>query len=90
MTIIPYLTYILFIVGIIIYIFTLLLINGQLFALYSDNDYPYDEYIKFWKNMTSEQRLFVSKTYYQFFINFNTKLDEIEKTMKNKNLDFEK
>ena len=50
---VPYMSYILFISGILIYIFTLLLINGKLFPLYSNNDYPFEEYVKFWKNMTS-------------------------------------
>ena len=54
---VPYMSYILFISGILIYILTLLLINGKLFPLYSNNDYPFEEYVKFWKNMTSEQRL---------------------------------
>ena len=87
---VPYMSYILFISGILIYILTLLLINGKLFPLYSNNDYPYEEYVKFWKNMTSEQRLTLSQTYYQFFTYFKEKIDEIDKNKNNTNIEFEK
>ena len=72
-------TYILFIIGISIYFFTLLLINGKLFNLYSKNDFDdiYNGYKDFWKNMTSVQRYVLSETYYQFYINLTKKLNEI-------------
>ena len=88
--VVPCLTYILFILGILIYIFTLLLINGKLFPLYSNNDYLYEEYVDFWKSMTSEQRLLLTQTYYKFFIYFNEKIDKIDKDKKNVNIEFEK
>ena len=86
----PFLSYILFVSGILIYTFTYLLVKGKLFALYSDNDYLFEEYLAFWKNMTSEQRLFLSQTYYQFFTYFEAKINDIEQEIKNENIEFEK
>ena len=87
---VPFLSYILFVFGILIYTFTYLLVRGKLFALYSDNDYLFEEYLAFWKNMTSEQRLFLSQTYYQFFTYFEAKISGIEQEIKNENIEFEK
>ena len=79
MQIFPLLTYILFILGIFIYIFTLFLVNGKLFNLYlqSDFDDKYNEYKELWRDMTSVQRLVLSETYYQFYLNLTEKLNEI-------------
>ena len=82
----PYHIYILFIIGILIYTFTLSLINGNLFNLYSNNEFPDKEYFEFWKNMTSEQRLFLSETYYKFYLNFKQKIINIAETNKNKKI----
>ena len=86
---VPYHTYIIFAMGLIVYTFTLLLINGNLFNLYSSNDFPIDEYFDFWKNMTSEQRLFLTETYYKFYINFKKRLLNIKDSNKNKNINIE-
>ena len=83
---IPYHTYILFIIGILIYTFTLHLINGDLFNLYSNNDFPIDDYFSFWKNMTSEQRLFLTETYYNFYLNIKQKIISFNETNINKNI----
>ena len=90
MPIVPYLTYILFAIGALIYIFTYFLIKGDIFNLYSDNNYPYEQYSKFWEEMTSEQRLILSQTYYQFYINLTNKIDEIYNNSKNDLIDIEK
>ena len=86
---VPYHTYIIFAIGLIVYTFTLLLINGNLFNLYSSNDFPIDEYFDFWKNMTSEQRLFLTETYYKFYIDFKQRLLNIKDSNKNKNINIE-
>ena len=85
----PIITFILFIIGILIYTFTLLLIRGNLFPLYSNNNYPYEEYVQFWKKMTSEQRLVLSQTYYQFFIYFKQKIIQIAQNKTNPNIEIE-
>ena len=77
-TSIPYNTYIIFIMGILVYTFTLLLINGNLFNLYSSNDFPHEKYFEFWKNMTSEQRLFLTETYYKFYLNLKQKISNLK------------
>ena len=82
----PYHTYILFIIGILIYTFTLSLINGNLFNLYSNNEFPDKEYFEFWKNMTSEQRLFLTETYYKFYLNLKQKIINISETNKNQKI----
>ena len=86
---VPYHTYIIFAIGLIVYTFTLLLINGNLFNLYSSNDFPTDEYFEFWKNMTSEQRLFLTETYYKFYIDFKQRILNIKDSNKNKNIEIE-
>ena len=86
---VPYHTYIIFAMGLIIYTFTLLLINGNLFNLYSSNDFPTKEYFEFWKNMTSEQRLFLSETYYKFYIDFKQKILAIQNSNKNHYINIE-
>ncbi len=88
--IVTFLPYILFVLGILVYTFTTNLIKGNLFPLYSDNDELYEEYVSFWKNMTSEQRLVLSQTYFKFFTYFEKKIDEIQKNIKNKNIEFDK
>ena len=85
----PIITFTLFIIGILIYTFTLLLIRGNLFPLYSNNNYPYEEYVQFWKKMTSEQRLVLSQTYYQFFIYFKQKIIQIAQNKTNPNIEIE-
>ena len=90
MPIVPYLTYILFAIGALIYIFTYFLIKGDIFNLYSDNNYPYEQYSELWEEMTSEQRLIFSQTYYQFYINLTKKIDEIYNNSKNNLIDIEK
>ena len=87
---IPFLTYILYIIGCLIYIFTSLLIKGELFNLYSENDFPYEDknnsYKEFWKSMTSVQRLALTEAYYQFYLNLTNKLNEInQRNIKNVN-----
>ena len=86
---VPYHTYIIFAMGLITYTFTLLLINGNLFNLYSSNDFPTKEYFEFWKNMTSEQRLFLSETYYKFYIDFKQRILDIQNSNKNKYINIE-
>ena len=86
---IPYHTYIVFSIGLIVYTFTLLLINGDLFNLYSSNDFPIDEYFDFWKNMTSEQRFFLSETYYKFYLEFKPRILNIQNSNKNKKIKIE-
>ena len=86
---IPYHTYIIFTIGIFVYTFTLLLINGDLFNLYSSNDFPNEEYFSFWKNMTSEQRLFLTETYYKFYLDLSQKLLNIESSKKNQKIKME-
>ena len=86
---VPYHTYIIFAMGLIVYTFTLLLINGNLFNLYSSNDFPTKEYFEFWKNMTSEQRLFLSETYYKFYIDFKQRILDIQNSNKNKYINIE-
>ena len=86
---VPYHTYIVFAIGLIVYTFTLLLVNGNLFNLYSSNDFPTKEYFEFWKNMTSEQRLFLTETYYKFYIDLRQRILDIQKSNKNKNIDIE-
>ena len=86
---VPYHSYIVFAIGLIVYTFTLLLINGNLFNLYSQNDFPTKEYFEFWKDMTSEQRLFLTETYYKFYINLRQRILDIQKSNKNKNIDIE-
>ena len=87
---VPYLTYILFTIGVLIYIFTYFLIKGDIFNLYSNNNYPYEQYSKFWEEMTSEQRLLLTPTYYQFYINLTNKIDEIYNNSKNDLINIEK
>ena len=82
----PFLTYLLFFIGLLIYVFTLLLINGKLFNLYSNNDYPYEDSLQFWKDMTSYQRLILTKAYYRFYIYFKQNLEKIRNTKLNKNI----
>ena len=86
---VPYHTYIVFAIGLIVYTFTLLLVNGNLFNFYSSNDFPTKEYFEFWKNMTSEQRLFLTETYYKFYIDLRQRILDIQKSNKNKNIDIE-
>ena len=86
---VPYHTYIVFAIGLIVYTFTLLLINGNLFNLYSSNDFPTKEYFEFWKNMTSEQRLMLTETYYKFYIDFRQRILDIQNSNKNKYIDIE-
>ena len=83
---VPFHTYIIFVIGIVVYIFTLLLINGETFNLYSDNKFPCDAYFNFWKNMTSEQRFFLTETYYQFYINLKEKILHIQNNSINENI----
>ena len=80
---VPYHTYIVFTMGILVYTFTLLLIKGDLFNLYSSNDFREGGYFNFWKNMTSEQRLFLTETYYKFYLNLKQKLLDIKESKKN-------
>ena len=87
---VPYLSYILFTIGVLIYIFTYFLIKGDIFNLYSNNNYPYEQYSKFWEEMTSEQRLLLTPTYYQFYINLTNKIDEIYNNSKNDLINIEK
>ena len=87
---VPYLTYILFTIGVLIYTFTYFLIKGDIFNLYSNNNYPYEQYSKFWEEMTSEQRLLLTPTYYQFYINLTNKIDEIYNNSKNDLINIEK
>lgn len=87
---IPILSFLLFIIGILIYLFTLSLINGKLFNLYSNNEFPYDKYKEFWKEITSEQRVTLSQTYFQFYQKFTKQIESIEKQMTNKNIYFDK
>ena len=84
---IPFVTYILFIIGFLFYIFSSFLIEGKLFNLYSKNDFNYEYYKKFWKDMTSVQRLFFSETYYQFLFNFTKELNRIKEGNSNKNIE---
>ena len=91
---ISFLTYILFIIGILIYIFFSLVVKGELFNLYSENDFPYEDknnnYKQFWKSMTSVQRLALTETYYQFYFNLTNKLNEInQRNLKNDNRNIE-
>ena len=75
---IPLLTYILFIIGCLLYIFnSFFLIKGELFNLYPENDFPYEHYKEFWKNITSIQRLALTETYYQSYLTITNKLSEI-------------
>ena len=83
---VPYHTYIVFAMGLLVYTFTLLLIKGDLFNLYSSNDFPIEEYFKFWKNMTSEQRLFLTETYYSFYLNLKQKILSIQESNQNQNI----
>ena len=83
---VPYHTYIVFTMGLLVYTFTLLLIKGNLFNLYSSNDFLIDEYFDFWKNTTSEQRLFLTETYYKFYSNLKQKLLDIKELKKNQNI----
>jgi len=83
---VPYHTYIVFAMGLLVYTFTLLLIKGDLFNLYSSNDFPSEEYFKFWKNMTSDQRLFLTETYYGFYLNLKQKILSIQESNKNQNI----
>ena len=91
MEIFPFLTYILFIIGILIYIFTFFLINGKIFKLYSQSDFDekYNEYKEFWRDMTSVQRLVLSENYYQFYFNLTKKLNEINEKNINNNRNIE-
>ena len=82
----PFLIYSLFFIGLLIYVFTLLLINGKLFNLYSNNDYPYEDSLKFWKDMTSYQRLVLTETYYRFYLYFKQNLEKINNAKSNKNI----
>ena len=86
---VPYHTYIVFAIGLIVYTFTFLLIKGNLFNLYSSNDFPSKEYFEFWKNMTSEQRLFLTETYYKFYIDFRRRILDIQSSNKNTKIDIE-
>ena len=86
---VPYHTYIVFAIGLIVYTFTFLLIKGNLFNLYSSNDFPSKEYYEFWKNMTSEQRLFLTETYYKFYIDFRQRILDIQSSNKNTKIDIE-
>ena len=74
----PLLTFILYLCGILVYIFTNLLIKGELFNLYSDNIFPYEYSLKFWKNMTSYQRYILTQTYYRFVKYFKDELNSIK------------
>ena len=91
---ISFLTYILFIIGCFIYIFFSLVVKGELFNLYSENDFPYEDknnnYKQFWQTMTSVQRLALTETYYQFYFNLTNKLNEInQRNLKNVNRNIE-
>ena len=85
---VPFLTYILFIIGFSIYIFILLLINGKLFGLYSQKGYQ-DYYINFWRNMTNYQRLVLTETYYRFYLYFKEELEKIKKEKNNSNIEIQ-
>ena len=82
----PFLSYLLFFIGLLIYVFTLLLINGKLFNLYSNNNYPYEDSLQFWKDMTSYQRLTLTETYYRFYIYFKKNLEKIRISKTNKHI----
>ena len=86
---VPIHTYIIFIVGILIYIITLQIIKGNIFNLYSDKGFNIDKYYKFWEDMTSVQRLFLSETYYKFYLNLTDEIDAIKNNIQNNNLDLE-
>ena len=86
---IPYHTYIIFLIGILVYTFTFFLIKGDIFKLYSGNDFPIAEYSIFWKNMTKEQRLFLTETYNSFYIYLRDTIDQIQSTNINKNIKIE-
>ena len=83
---IPYHSFIIFTMGLLIYTFTLLLIGGKIFNLYSSNEFPNEEYFQFWKNMTSDQRLFLTETYYKFYLTLKQKLINFQENNKNKNI----
>ena len=85
----PYHSYIIFIMGILVYTFTYLLIKGYLFNLYSSNDFDDKEYLSFWKNMTSEQRLFNTETYYRFYLILKQRILNIQQENKNKKIKIE-
>ena len=86
---IPYHSYIIFVMGILVYTFTLLLINGNLFNLYSSNDFPHEKYFNFWKEMTSEQRLFLTETYYKFYLNLKQRILNLKDNNKNQKINVE-
>ena len=88
-TSLPYHSYIIFIMGILVYTFTLLFINGNLFNLYSSNDFPHEKYFEFWKNMTSDQRLFLTETYYKFYLNLKQKISNLQDKNKNQKINVE-
>jgi hypothetical protein len=79
----PFHTFIIFIIGLLVYAFTFHLIKGNIFALYSENNFDIETYYDFWKNMTSEQRLFLSETYYKYYINMKDRLEYIKNNNKN-------
>ena len=87
---IPYFTFILFIASILIYVFTYFLIKGEIFNLYSNNKYPFKQYSTFWEEMTSEQRLIFTRTYYQFYLNLTNRIDQIYNDSKNDLINIEK
>ena len=71
---------ILFAIGIIIYIFFYLIVCGYLFDLAPDYATElgfHNKYLQFWKNMTSNSRFILTRTYYTFYTTLITKLREI-------------
>ena len=83
---------ILFAIGIIIYIFYVLLVCGHLFDLAPDYDIEpefHEKYLQFWKNMTSYSRLILTKTYYTFYHKLSEELKSIIKKNKNPKINFE-
>ena len=83
---IPYHTYIIFLIDILVYTFTFFLIKVDIFKLYSENDFLIIEYLFFWDNMATKQRLFLTETYNSFYIYLKYTIYQIQLTNINKNI----
>ena len=70
------------------YYFFYFLTKGEIISLYKeDNRYDIEDAFSLWKNLTSEQRLISSDTYYNSYINFINLIKNVTKSKINSNID---
>ena len=80
--------FIYFVIVLLSYYFFYFLTKGEIISLYKeDNRYDIEDTFSLWKNLTSEQRLISSDTYYNSYIHFINLIKNVSKSKINSNVD---